>query len=145
MCAVNIATIGGISLLVFIEIGISDDVDIVLGETQIPQGVYLVLTAVFLITSFIWLMSEWFLRRWLKYKMRYNMGSFYSAMIITTYVLLIIQVASGRALSDFLTMIPLFYLPYGFIYIIWSFVGAPRIRKAIEKRWEKWIQRGIQK
>ena len=74
---VNVFVIGAISLLIFIEVGISDDVDLVQGDTKIPHGVYVVLLAILLISSFIWIMSEWYLRRWSKYKTRHNLGWFY--------------------------------------------------------------------
>lgn len=142
---INVAAIGALSLLSFVEIGVSDDVDIVQGIAEIPRAVYVVLVAILFFSSFVWFMSEWFLQRWNRYKIRHNLGYFYFVMIVTTFALLVVQIAIGRALEDFITMFPLFYLPFAFIYAIWGIVGSPEIRKKIEMRWEEWKNRRLKK
>jgi hypothetical protein len=123
---------------VVVEVIMSNDTDLVQDITKIPRVIYILFTAIYFMSSYIWLFGEWFLRRWSRYKGRNNVVLFYFAMIVTTTVLIIIHLAVGRGLFDFLTMIPIFYLTFIFIYVVWSYSGVEVIRKEFEKRWENW-------
>lgn len=130
---VNVCMISSISVLVVVDIFASDDIDLVQDDTAIPRWVYLTLLFVLFASSIMWMLSEWYMERWERFKSIYNLGCFYIVMTITTFVLLMLHLLNGRALFDFMPMIPIFYVPYGAIYMAWVYTTTPEIREDVHR------------
>lgn len=131
-----------ISVMVFVELASSESTDQLLGHTAIPAGAYIAMLVIMIVSSAGWALSEWYLQRWNRYKVRHNVGYFYVVMLVTTYVLLLIQIFSGRGVFDFIVLIPIFYLPFIFIYGLWAFAGTPQFRVYVVRRWDNWVDAG---
>ena len=136
-----VAMILTISVLVVVDVVATDDIELVQDMTSIPRWVYLTLLVVLFIASFLWLMSEWYMGRWNMYKAVYNLGAIYGVMIITTFVLLMFHLLRGRALFDFLPMIPIFYIPFGFIFSTWAYITIPNVKATVQKYYAQWMHR----
>lgn len=138
MCWSNATLIIITSCLVYIELALTNSQEQILSETAIPKDVYIGLLIALIITSLLWGLAEWYLQRYDRYKTRHNIAYFYAVMLITTYVLLIIHLANDRGVFDFLTIIPIFFLPFIFIVFLWTFLDVEKIRNYIEKKWTIW-------
>jgi hypothetical protein len=138
---VNVCMIAAISVFVVVDVLSTSDIDLVQDETAIPRWVYLALLVVLMVSSFLWMMSEWFMDRWKRYKAVYNLGTIYIVMIVTTFVLLLFHLVSGRALFDFLPMVLIFFVPFGFIYAAWAYTTTPQMRSYAERIYARWTRR----
>jgi hypothetical protein len=114
-----------ICILVFIELGISDAVEQVQGETKIPTVVFAVCVGIWLILSIFYWAAEWFAQTWDKENTSHNIGYFYMVMTVCILAVLIVQMAIGRGLFDVLTLIPMFYIPFIITVYCKYFVTLP--------------------
>jgi hypothetical protein len=128
-----VAMILTITVFVIVEVIVSEDIDMVHDITTIPRWVYLMFLVILMMASAIWLLSEWYMDRWRRYATVYNLGAIYAVMIITTFALLVFHLASGRALFDFLTMIPIFYVPFGAILAAWSYSTMASVKNRVDQ------------
>jgi MFS superfamily sulfate permease-like transporter len=122
-----------ITTFVIVEVVSGDDIELVQDMTTIPRWVYLMLLVILFMCSFVWLMCEWYMDRWWKYKIVYNLSAIYAIMIITTFALLVFHLASGRALFDFLSMIPVFYVPCGATFAGFAYMSIPQFKTRVNQ------------